>query len=134
MDRSWRRSWQFSKMETAMARIVRFHQLGGPEVLKIEQVDVPPPGPGEVRIAVKALGLNRAESMFRLGQYLEQPKFPARLGYEAAGTIESVGPGVTDLKPGDAVSTIPAFSQNEYGVYGDLVNVPAAAVAKHPAT
>jgi NADPH:quinone reductase-like Zn-dependent oxidoreductase len=117
-----------------MSRAVRFYQTGGPEVLKIEAVDVPKPGAGEVRIAVKALGLNRAESMFRLGQYLEQPKFPARLGYEAAGTIESVGPGVTDLKPGDAVSTIPAFSQNQYGVYGDLVNVPAAAVATHPAT
>jgi NADPH:quinone reductase-like Zn-dependent oxidoreductase len=117
-----------------MPRVVRFHQAGGPDVLKIETVDVPKPGAGEVRIAVKALGLNRAESMFRLGQYLEQPELPARLGYEAAGTIESVGPGVADLKPGDAVSTIPAFSQNQYGVYGDLINVPAAAVARHPAT
>ena len=115
-----------------MARVVRFHQTGGPEVLKIENVDVPAPGPGEVRIAVKALGLNRAESMFRLGRYLEDPKFPARLGYEAAGTIDAVGPGVTGLKPGDAVSTIPSFSQNQYGVYGDLVVVPAMAVAKHP--
>ena len=53
-----------------MARIVRFHQTGGPEVLKIEQVEVPSPGPGEVRIAVKALGLNRAEAMFRSGKYL----------------------------------------------------------------
>ena len=56
-----------------MARIVRFHQTGGPEVLKIEKVELRPPGPGEVRIAVKALGLNRAESMFRSGQYLEDP-------------------------------------------------------------
>ncbi len=115
-----------------MARVVRFHQLGGPEVLKIETVDVPPPGQGEVRIAVKALGLNRAESMFRRGQYLEDPVFPARLGYEAAGTIESVGPGVEGFQPGDAVSTIPAFSQQKYGVYGNLVVVPATAVAKHP--
>ena len=117
-----------------MARIVRFHQTGGPEVLKIEQVDVPPPGPGEVRIAVKALGLNRAESMFRSGHYLEQPRFPARLGYEAAGTIEALGEGVQGLKVGDAVSTIPAFSQNQYGVYGDTAIVPAFAVAKHPAS
>jgi NADPH:quinone reductase-like Zn-dependent oxidoreductase len=115
-----------------MPRAVRFYQTGGPEVLKIETVDVPPPGADEVRIAVKALGLNRAESMFRSGQYLEEPNLPARLGYEAAGTIESVGPGVVGLKSGDAVSTIPAFSQNQYGVYGDLVIVPAAAVAKHP--
>jgi len=117
-----------------MARIVRFHQTGGPEVLKIEQVDVPPPGPGEVRIAVKALGLNRAETMFRSGHYLEQPRFPARLGYEAAGTVEALGEGVQGLKVGDAVSTIPAFSQNQYGVYGDTAIVPAFAVAKHPAS
>jgi NADPH:quinone reductase-like Zn-dependent oxidoreductase len=116
-----------------MARIVRFHQTGGPEVLKIEQVEVPSPGPGEVRIAVKALGLNRAEVMFRSGKYLEQPKFPARLGYEAAGTVEALGQGVQGLKFGDAVSTVPAFSQNQYGVYGDTAIVPAVAVAKHPA-
>ena len=115
-----------------MPRVVRFHQTGGPEVLQIETIDVPPPGAGEVRIAVKALGLNRAESMFRLGQYLEQPTFPARLGYEAAGTVEAVGPGVRGLKSGDAVSTVPAFSQKQYGVYGDVAIVPAAAVAKHP--
>ena len=117
-----------------MARIVRFHQTGGPEVLKIEQVDAQPPGPGEVRIAVKALGLNRAESMFRSGTYLEQPKFPARLGYEAAGTVEALGKGAQGLKIGDAVSTIPAFSLNQYGVYGDTAIVPAFAVAKHPAS
>ena len=76
------------------ARIVRFHQTGGPEVLKLETVDIPAPGPGEVRLSVKALGLNRAEVMFRSGEYLEQAKFPARLGYEAAGIVESVGPGV----------------------------------------
>lgn len=115
-----------------MARVVRIHQTGGPEVLKIENVDVRPPGRGEVRIAVKALGLNRAESMFRSGMYLEDPQFPARIGYEAAGTVESVGEGVSGLKVGDAVSTIPAFKQNDYGVYGDLALVPAAAVAKHP--
>src|SRR5688500_2771381 len=105
-----------TQKEAAMARIVRFDQTGGPQVLKIEQVDLPAPGPGEVRIAVKALGLNRAEAMFRSGHYLEQPNFPARLGYEAAGTVEAIGDGVQGLKVGDAVSTVPAFSQNRYGV------------------
>jgi len=76
-----------SQEETAMARVVRFHKIGGPEVLQIEDVEVPPPGKGEVQISIKALGLNRAESMFRRGQYLEEPKLPARLGYEAAGTV-----------------------------------------------
>jgi len=117
-----------------MARLVRFHQTGGPEVLKIEQADVPSPGPGEVRIAVKALGLNRAETMFRSGHYLEQPSFPSRLGYEAAGTVAELGEGVQGFTVGDAVSTIPAFSQNQYGVYGDTATVPAFAVAKHPAS
>ncbi len=117
-----------------MARVVRFHQTGGPEVLQIEDLDVPPPGPNEVQIRIRALGLNRAESMFRLGQYLEDPKLPARLGYEAAGTVEAIGPGVTGFKIGDAVSTIPAFSLNQYGLYGELANAPAHAVAHHPAS
>ena len=58
-----------------MSRIVRFHQTGGPEVLRIDEVEVRAPKAGEVRIAVKALGLNRTESMFRLGQYLEEFEF-----------------------------------------------------------
>lgn len=70
-----------------MARVVRSHETGGPEVPKIEEIDVPPPGEGEVQIAVKAPGLNRAESMFRRGHYLEEPRLPARLGYEAAGAV-----------------------------------------------
>lgn len=117
-----------------MAQIVRFHKIGGPEVLQIDTVDVPPPASGEVRIRVKALGLNRAESMFRSGVYLEEATFPSRLGYEASGLVESVGPGVSGFAPGDAVSTIPAFPQGRYGVYGDVATVPAAAVAKHPAS
>ncbi|HEV3164388.1 MAG TPA: zinc-dependent alcohol dehydrogenase family protein [Isosphaeraceae bacterium] len=117
-----------------MAKVVRFHEIGGPEVLRIEELEVPPPGKGEVQIRVHALGLNRAESMFRSGRYLEEPKFPARLGYEAAGTIAAVGPGVEGFKVGDAVSTIPSFSQNEHGVYGTLADVPANAVVHHPAS
>jgi NADPH:quinone reductase-like Zn-dependent oxidoreductase len=117
-----------------MARVVRFHEMGGPEVLRVEERDVPPPGQGEVQIRIHALGLNRAEAMFRRGQYLEEPKLPARLGYEAAGTVEAIGPGVEDFKVGDAVSTIPAFSLNAYGLYGDLANAPAHAVAHHPAS
>lgn len=115
-----------------MARVVRFHQTGGPEVLKIEDLEVAPPGPGEIQIRVHALGLNRAEAMFRRGQYLEDPKLPARLGYEAAGTVAAVGPGVQGFQVGDAVSTIPAFSLNSHGLYGELANAPAHAVTHHP--
>jgi NADPH:quinone reductase len=117
-----------------MAKVVRFHEIGGPEVLKIEDIDVPPPGKGEIQISIKALGLNRAESMFRNGQYLEDPKLPARLGYEAAGTVSAIGPDVQGFKVGDAVSTIPAFSLNAYGLYGELANAPAHAVTHHPAS
>jgi NADPH:quinone reductase-like Zn-dependent oxidoreductase len=117
-----------------MARVVRFHEIGDPEVLKIEELDVPPPGKGEVQIRIHALGLNRAESMFRKGQYLEEPKLPARLGYEAAGTVAAIGEGVEGFRVGDAVSTIPAFSLNTYGLYGELANAPAHAVTHHPAS
>jgi NADPH:quinone reductase-like Zn-dependent oxidoreductase len=117
-----------------MARVVRFHETGGPEVLRIEEVEVAPPGKGEVQIRIHALGLNRAESMFRCGQYLEEPKFPARLWYEAAGTVAAIGPGVQGFKVGDAVSTIPSFSLNAYGLYGDLANAPVHAVTHHPAS
>lgn len=83
---------------------------------------------------MKALGLNRAEAMFRSGFYLDQPEFPSRLGYEAAGTVAALGEGVQGLNVGDAVSTVPAFSQNRYGVYGDTAIMPASAAAKHPAS
>ena len=91
-----------------MAKVVRFHETGGPEVLHID--DQPPrePGPAEVRINVEAIGLNRAEAMFRSGQYLEPAKLPARIGYEAAGRIDAVGAAVEGFRPGDAVSVIPS--------------------------
>ncbi len=70
--------------------------------------------------------------MFRRGIYPEVPVLPAKLGYEAAGEVEAVGPGVTGLVSGDVVSTIPAFSMNQYGVYGEVAIVPAGVVVKHP--
>jgi len=92
-----------------MARIVRFHQTGGPEVLRIEEVAPSPPGEGEVRIAVKAIGLNRAESLFRQGMYLEAPNLPSRLGYEAAGTVEAVGAGSPASRSGTASTRFRLF-------------------------
>ena len=87
-----------------------------------------------MQISIKALGLNRADSMYRSGQYLENPKLPARLGYEAAGTVAAIGSGVQGFKVGDAVSTIPSFSLNDYGFYGDLANAPVHAVTHHPSS
>lgn len=115
-----------------MPKIVRFHETGGPEVLKIEELPLVEPREGEVRLKVAAIGLNRAEVMFRQGRYLEPPTLPSRLGYEAAGVVDAVGPGVGGVKIGDRVSTIPSFSVGAYGVYGESAVVPAYAVAPYP--
>jgi NADPH:quinone reductase-like Zn-dependent oxidoreductase len=117
-----------------MPKIVRFHETGGPEVLQLEELPLTEPGKGEVRLKVEAIGLNRAEIMFRKGQYLETPQFPSRLGYEAAGIIDAVGPDVTEFQLGDRVSTIPSFPMGQYGVYGESAIVPAYAAAKFPDT
>ncbi len=115
-----------------MPKIVRFYETGGPEVLKVEELPLVEPGEGEVRLSVEAIGLNRAEVMFRLGKYLENPKLPSRLGYEAAGIVDAVGPGTSGIQIGDRVSTIPSFSMRTYGVYGESAVVPAYAVARYP--
>jgi NADPH:quinone reductase-like Zn-dependent oxidoreductase len=117
-----------------MPKIVRFHETGGADVLKLEDLPLAEPGKGEVRLKVEAIGLNRAEIMFRKGQYLETPQLPSRLGYEAAGVIDAVGSDVTDLQVGDRVSTIPSFPMGQYGVYGESAIVPAYAAAKYPDT
>ena len=117
-----------------MPRIVRFHETGGPDVLRIEEMPSRMPGGNEVRIRVQAIGLNRAEAMFRAGRYLDAPAPPSLIGYEASGTIDAVGPGVTGFAVGDAVSTVPAFSMRDYGVYGEEAIVPARAVARYPDT
>lgn len=113
-------------------RVVRFYETGAASVLKLEDSESQKPGPGEVSLRVHSLGLNRAEVLFRQGLYLEKPVLPARIGYEASGTVEEVGEGVTGLAPGDYVSTIPAFSQSRYGVYGEQALVPACFVSTMP--
>ncbi|MFF1449909.1 zinc-dependent alcohol dehydrogenase family protein [Streptomyces sp. NPDC058274] len=116
-----------------MVRTVRFHELGGPDVLRIEDVETGAPGPGEVLIRVDAIGVNRAEVLFRGGHYIQPVReFPARLGTEAAGVIEAVGADVTGFGTGEPVSVVPAFSMNDYGVYAERAIVPAAAVVHRP--
>jgi NADPH:quinone reductase-like Zn-dependent oxidoreductase len=114
------------------AKVVRFHSFGGPEVLKIQEEPIPEPGKGEVRLNVKAIGLNRAEVMFRSGQYLETPVLPSKLGYEAAGEVAAVGPDVDKSWLGKKASTVPAFLMTQYGVYGEVAIVPASALAVYP--
>ncbi|MFF3336060.1 zinc-dependent alcohol dehydrogenase family protein [Streptomyces sp. NPDC002888] len=116
-----------------MTRSVRFHEVGGPEVLRLEEVTVGEPGPGEVRIRVDAIGINRAEALFRSDRYIEPVRqLPAGLGYEAAGVIEAAGPGVGGFTVGQAVSVLPIFSQNDHTVYAERAIVPAAALLARP--
>jgi len=115
-----------------MARLVRFHQLGGPEMLRIEDIFVARPRPGEVRIRVHALGLNRAEAQFRGGTYIEEPDLPAGLGLEAAGVIEEIAPDVTGLAPGDRVAVIPPVSMKLSPVHGEVINFPGRLVVPIP--
>ena len=116
-----------------MAKIVRFHKLGGPEVLKIEDVPSQQPSKDEVTLSVRTMGLNRAESMFMHGYYLEPAQLPAKLGFEASGIVSAVGPNVDDSWLNKPVSTIPSFSMNQYGVLGNEVIVPVQALAEYPA-
>ena len=115
-----------------MSRTIKFAKAGGPEVLEFIEIEVPAPGPHEVRIKVKAIGINRAESMWRTDIYIEPVKFPAGLGYEAACVVDAVGPGVAGIAVGDEVSVIPSFSMNQYFTYGEVIVAPDHAVVKHP--
>ena len=126
-----------------MARIVRFARHGGPEVLELHEEAREQPGEGEVRLAVEAIGLNRAEIMFRSGRYVATPTFPSRIGLEAAGVIDALGPGVSGFSIGDRVAAVPFLSWDQwgnwttdsvvrYGVYGESAVVPAFSVARNP--
>ncbi|MEI5996572.1 zinc-dependent alcohol dehydrogenase family protein [Paraburkholderia bengalensis] len=116
-----------------MTRVVRFHEYGDADVLRIENVNVPAPRADEVQIAVKAIGLNRAEVMFRTGRYLQEAVFPSQLGYEAAGIVKAVGADVKGFAENDAVSVIPTPDMSRWPTYGELINIPARYVVRHPA-
>lgn len=115
-----------------MGKMVRFHEFGGAEVLKVEQVAVPAPDAGEVRIAVQAIGLNRADALWRENLYVEDATLPTGLGNEAAGIIEAVGAGVEGLRVGDRVAVLPGAHQGRYPTYGDSILFPATHVVRHP--
>ena len=115
-----------------MTKVIRFHEVGNASVLKLEDIALQDPIEDEVRISVNAIALNRAEIMFRQGAYIQDPVFPARIGYEAAGIIDAVGSEVSQFKVGDRVSTFAGFSMSKHGVYGETAIVPARAVAAFP--
>src|ERR1022692_2037481 len=115
-----------------MPNAIRFNQLGGPEVLHIEDMPDRRPDPGEVTLKVEAVGLNRAESMFYHGFYMEKVNVPSGLGYEAVGKVIAVGPEVDPTLIGKRFGTIPGFSMNQYPVLAEEAVVPASVLAAVP--
>jgi NADPH:quinone reductase-like Zn-dependent oxidoreductase len=113
-----------------MSRSVRIHEFGGPEVLTIEEVAVPELGATEVRLQVKAIGLNRSEVLLRSGRAATQPVLPTQIGLEAAGLIDAVGSDVKGFTIGDRVAVIPG--QSGYHYYGELALAPARTLVKAP--
>ena len=115
-----------------MTKTVRLNKTGDASVLEIEQEEVRNPGAGEVRLRLEALGMNRAEVLFRQGQYLEPTEPPSRIGYEGAGVVEAVGYGVDASWSGKRVGTVPGFSMNKYGLWAEQAIVPASALVATP--
>jgi NADPH:quinone reductase-like Zn-dependent oxidoreductase len=113
-----------TKSKQAMKRVVKFHQYGGPEVLEIESLDPVEPGTGQVREQMKALALNRANSLFRSGNYLLEASFPSRIGTEGVGIIDAVGEGVVDFNVGQRVNLLPSGDESKDGYAADFNVVP----------
>ena len=115
-----------------MPKGIRFSKLGGPEVLELQDVQVREPGEGEVKLQVEAVGLNRAESMYFHGHYMEQPQLPSGLGYEAVGVVTAVGPRGDKSLVGKRFGTVPGYSMNTYPVLAEEAVVPAYSLAAVP--
>jgi len=105
---------------------IRMHEYGGPEVLRYEQIDLAEPGAGEARIRHTAIGLNFIDTYYRSGLY--PTDLPSGLGSEAAGIVEAVGPGVTEVRPGDRV----VYTGLPIDSYSECRNFPAARLVPVP--
>src|SRR5258706_1955959 len=108
-------------------KAIRVHEFGGPEVLKLEEVTKPIPGKGEVVVAVKAIGVNPVETYLRTGANPKLPR-PYTPGLDAAGIVETIGEGVTNVQPGDRVYTSDSIS----GSYAEFTLCRAEDVHKIP--
>jgi len=109
-----------------MVKAIRINRVGGPEVMELVDIDLPPPGPGEVRMRHEAIGLNYIDVYHRTGLY-PQP-LPGALGVEGAGVVEEVGEGVSEFKPGDRV----AYGGRPLGAYSEARNIPASQILLLP--
>lgn len=110
-----------------MPHAIRIHEHGGPEVLRWEEVPTPAPGPGEALVRHAAVGLNYIDVYFRTGLY-KPPGLPCVIGMEGAGTVEAVGPGVTEVAPGDRV----AYASAPIGAYAEVRTIKADRLVKLP--
>ena len=106
-------------------KVIRVHTHGGPEVLQVEETEVPHPGPGQALLRIEAVGVNFVEIYHRTGLY--KMSVPFILGAEAAGTVEAVGPGVTIVRPGDRVASV-----NVLGAYAEHALAPAERLVPLP--
>ena len=109
-----------------MVKAIRITETGGPDVLKLVDVDLPDPRPGEIQVRHTAIGLNYIDTYFRSGLY--PAPIPCGLGLEAAGVVTKVGDGVTALKEGDRI----AYGSGPLGAYSEAQNAPANRVVKVP--
>jgi len=109
-----------------MAKAIRIHQPGGPEVLQLEDLEVGAPGDGQVRIRQTAIGINYIDTYHRTGAY--PLPLPTGIGLEGAGVVEAAGPGVIDLRPGDRV----AYAGGPVGAYATERLMPADRLVKVP--
>ena len=109
-------------------RAIRIHQTGAPDVMRLEDIEVPPPGPGEARVRHRAIGVNYLDVYYRSGFYPPPPR-PFTPGNEGAGEIVAVGKGVKDFKPGDRVayaSTLGSYAEERNVMVKHLVKLPKA--------
>ena len=112
-------------------KVIRFHKIGGPEVLQFDDIEIIKPKGDEVLFKVEAFALNQADILFINGMHYTQPIFPSRIGSEATGEVVEVGPNVTKFKKGDKVTSIPFYTQR-YGVQGEYATVPQMYLTKVP--
>ena len=113
-----------------MPKAIRIFEQGGPEVMKWEEVELPPPGAGEIRMRHEVVGLNYIDTYHRSGVY--KIALPSGIGSEASGVVEAVGDGVTDVKAGDRVAYASGTPLQPVGSYSEARNVSAARVVKIP--
>lgn len=113
-------------------KAIRAHSFGGPEVLQLDEIDDPVPGPGEVVVDVRAAGINPADTYMRNGVYAIVPDLPYIPGGDAGGVVSAVGPGVEGIAVGDRVAVATATSQDLTGCYAEKVKRPAAEIVPVP--